>query len=340
MVGDDLITVEKTQNYIFGFETDVLHMVVGLESLADSMDRYLNATAGFAQLMGWELPLDWDNVTIDYIDRAKELSASLAQLCEVYQPINAFKAENASLIMEAIASEFPDSNKLRNKILVITKGCVVSDGIHEMTNVLSEATAVIRVGTVGRWLSLWINGTGWKSNWVQRSCPELMRILNEPIFQRIFVTLHGPDVVTRLPVRALIEHIRGRLTNRIFELDWLDTYSKNRALNKINSIIPRIGYAPWILNDTHLAWFYHELPEVTEEATFLTLFSALNANQWNREMEDFSEKKGARYTRFLANQNTFYVNAAYHAGENTINVQLGIMQPPMFDFGYPVCFFH
>ena len=53
-------------------------------------------------------------------------------------------------------------------------------------------------------------------------------------------------------------------------------------------------------------------------------------------MREFAEKKGARYTRFLANQNTFYVNAAYHAGENTINVQLGIMQPPMFDFGYPV----
>lgn len=56
-----------------------------------------------------------------------------------------------------------------------------------------------------------------------------------------------PVQITRVPVRALIEHIRTRLTNRIFDLRWLDTYSKNRALNKINSIIPRIGYAPWVI---------------------------------------------------------------------------------------------
>ena len=112
-----------------------------------------------------------------------------------------------------------------------------------LMEVISDESEVVRAATTGRWLSLWFNSTGWKSNWLVRSCPELMRILNEPVFQRIFVQMYGPDESSRLPVRALIEHIRNRLTERIFDMSWLDTYSKNRALNKINSIIPRIGYA-------------------------------------------------------------------------------------------------
>ena len=44
----------------------------------------------------------------------------------------------------------------------------------------------------------------------------------------------------------MIEYIRAEFIVSILGLSWLDTYSRKRALNKINSIIPRIGYGPWV----------------------------------------------------------------------------------------------
>ena len=88
--------------------------------------KYLNATAGFAGLMGWELPADWENVTSDYYQRARGyqthnflgiheevpvpqgLSRKIAGVCSTFQPIKAFQAANGSLIMDALKTELPD----------------------------------------------------------------------------------------------------------------------------------------------------------------------------------------------------------------------------------------
>lgn len=158
---------------------------------------------------------------------------------------------------------------------------------------------------------------------------------------------------------------------RVLALTWIDTYSKNRVLNKINSIIPRIGYAPWIFNNTLLVDYY--------QAHILLSFAPRSREQLQspepglapgqrllprpvlchsrdavlarlpplREREGRQVQALPRKLEQLRNERRLPPRSAFPspgtsasgtgaAGENTINVYLGIMQPPIFDFGYPL----
>ena len=57
-------------------------------------------------------------------------------------------------------------------------------------------------------------------------------------------------------VSAVVKRIRAALKERISEKEWLDSTTKQRALNKVDSIIAFLVYPEFIYNDDELNQLY------------------------------------------------------------------------------------
>ncbi|MCE4290713.1 M13 family metallopeptidase [Xanthomonas hortorum pv. vitians] len=116
----------------------------------------------------------------------------------------------------------------------------------------------------------------------------------------------------------LVDNIRAALKVRIEHLEWMTGPTKAKALEKWESMLPRIGYP-----DTWRDW---SGLEITPGAYYQNVQAAAKFNYRYNIMQ---VGKPTDRTRWVTTPQT--VNAFYSPGDNSINFPAAVLQPPFFD---------
>ncbi len=116
----------------------------------------------------------------------------------------------------------------------------------------------------------------------------------------------------------LVTNVRNALKNRIENLDWMSAETKQKALDKWSTFLPKIGYP-----DTWRSW---DGLQIKQDGYYANLEAAGKFNY------DYDVAKiGQPTDRLEWGMTPQTVNAYYNPTDNTINFPAAILQPPFFD---------
>ncbi|KAG0337101.1 hypothetical protein BG000_005831 [Podila horticola] len=133
-------------------------------------------------------------------------------------------------------------------------------------------------------------------------------------------------------VNSLIDSLRATYTKGFPELDWLDTYTKKGANDKMSTIVQLIGFStesPNVGSSKSLQEYY-EGYQVDESDYF---GNKMRANLWGMEL-DFKDLNEP-VNRLKMHMSPQTVNAYYSATLNGIVFPAGILQQPFFHVENP-----
>jgi putative endopeptidase len=119
--------------------------------------------------------------------------------------------------------------------------------------------------------------------------------------------------------QALIDDVRSALKARIESLDWMSAETKQKALAKWQTFLPKIGYPE--------KWRDWSGLKIATDNYFANVRSA---RQYNYDYD--IAKIGKATDRLEWRMTPQTVNAYYSPTDNTINFPAAILQPPFFDF--------
>ena len=119
--------------------------------------------------------------------------------------------------------------------------------------------------------------------------------------------------------QALIDDVRSALKARIESLDWMSAETKQKALAKWQTFLPKIGYPE--------KWRDWSGLKMAPDNYFANVRSA---RQYNYDYD--MAKIGKPTDRLEWRMTPQTVNAYYSPTDNTINFPAAILQPPFFDF--------
>jgi putative endopeptidase len=119
--------------------------------------------------------------------------------------------------------------------------------------------------------------------------------------------------------QALIDDVRSALKMRIESLDWMSAETKQKALAKWQTFLPKIGYPE--------KWRDWSGLKIAPDNYFANVRSA---RQFNYDYD--IAKIGKATDRLEWRMTPQTVNAYYSPTDNTINFPAAILQPPFFDF--------
>jgi putative endopeptidase len=143
--------------------------------------------------------------------------------------------------------------------------------------------------------------------------------LNESMGQalgQLYVKQYFPPQ-TKARAQQLVDNVRAALKARIEHLDWMSDATKQKALEKWNAFLPKIGYPDHWRSWDGLA---------VEPGNYYA--NIRSANRFNYRY--LLDKIGKPTDRYEWNMTPQTVNAYYSPGTNTINFPAAILQPPFF----------
>ena len=116
----------------------------------------------------------------------------------------------------------------------------------------------------------------------------------------------------------MINDIKSAFRDRIQNISWMSDSTKQKALNKLQALIPKIGYPD--------KWRDYSSLKITDASYFTNVLNA-NKYAYNRMINKLG-KPVDRNEWFMTPQT---VNAYYSPNKNEIVFPAGILQPPFFD---------
>ncbi|XP_069687936.1 neprilysin-11-like isoform X2 [Periplaneta americana] len=125
----------------------------------------------------------------------------------------------------------------------------------------------------------------------------------------------------------MVNDIREAFTEIVMELDWMDSETKQRTLEKAHAMRPFIGFPGWLLTPGELEKYY-EGAEVVDGLLFET-YLRLSEESVKTALEDL--RKPPDYNRWVTPATT--VNAFYSPILNSVTFPAGILQPPFYGLG-------
>lgn len=128
----------------------------------------------------------------------------------------------------------------------------------------------------------------------------------------------------------MIVNLKEAFKAIVYELDWMDDVTRNRAIEKADYMTDLVGYPDFALNDTTLDNYYKNL-SFNPQSSFFNLFVDLAIWSQNREFFHLLEA----YDRNKFSTNPATVNAFNSLSRNVIVFPAGILQPPFFHHDYP-----
>ena len=140
-------------------------------------------------------------------------------------------------------------------------------------------------------------------------------ILPEPTGQ-LFVEHHF-DEAAKKTIYDLVGDIQEALRNRINRLEWMSPVTKGKALEKLDTFMPLLGYPD--------AW--RDYSKLLMDGSHVASVMEATAHEWNFEVNRIHEPVDRQ--QWLMSPAT--VNAYYWASTNGITFPAGILQPPYFD---------
>ncbi|MCL2247497.1 MAG: M13 family metallopeptidase [Lentimicrobiaceae bacterium] len=117
----------------------------------------------------------------------------------------------------------------------------------------------------------------------------------------------------------LVKNLRLAMTDRINTLTWMSNETKEKAIDKLNAMIVKIGYP-----DT---WRDYSALEIDPELSYYA--NVMRASRFESEYQLSKIGKPADPMLWLMTPQT--VNAYYNPSTNEICFPAGILQPPFFD---------
>lgn len=142
------------------------------------------------------------------------------------------------------------------------------------------------------------------------------RDLGEALGQVFVAKTFSAD--TRSRVTDMTRRIQAAMEQRIRELDWMSTASKQAALEKLHAIVNKIGYPE--------RWRDYSALAVGRDDFFANVSASL-AFEDKRQLAKIG--RPVDRDEWLATPPT--VNAFYNPQLNDINFPAGVLQPPLFD---------
>jgi putative endopeptidase len=149
----------------------------------------------------------------------------------------------------------------------------------------------------------------------KRAISALNGALGEAVGEE-YVAIHFP-AEAKNRMEELVDYLREAFSQRINQLDWMSDETKEKALEKLNTINVKIGYPD--------KWRDYARLEVSDQAYVLNM---LEANRFSFERN--IEKIGQPVDRDEWFMNPQTVNAYYSPTLNEIVFPAGILQPPFF----------
>ncbi|MFW6412749.1 MAG: M13 family metallopeptidase [Oceanicaulis sp.] len=134
---------------------------------------------------------------------------------------------------------------------------------------------------------------------------------------QIYVDRHFPPS-SKEQMDGLVQNLTTAFEGRLRQLDWMDEETRERALRKLSTFEPRIGY-PEIWDD------YTGL-EINADTYFANRI-AMEQFDWAEMVEDLSQPVDPREWSWPPQ----IVNASYSPLQNQITFPAGILQAPFFD---------
>ena len=147
---------------------------------------------------------------------------------------------------------------------------------------------------------------------VQRVDRDLGEALGQVFVQKTF----GPD--TKQRTQAMTKEVEAAMGNEIRQLPWMGDQTKQKALEKLHTIVNKIGYPDKWRNYSSITISRDDYAGNVERATIFESRRQLN-------------KIGKPVDRTEWGMTPPTVNAYYDAQMDDINFPAGVLQPPLFD---------
>ncbi|HEX5307252.1 MAG TPA: M13 family metallopeptidase [Dyella sp.] len=154
----------------------------------------------------------------------------------------------------------------------------------------------------------------------------------KPLWKRVLGTVNGamgmalgelyvkqeftPEAKAR--AQELVDNVRNALKARIENLDWMSAETKEKAIAKWNTFLPKIGYPD--------KWRDWSGLEISPDNFYANVMAA---GKYNYRYD--IDKIGKPTDRKEWGMTPQTVNAYYNPTDNTINFPAAILQPPFFD---------
>lgn len=142
-----------------------------------------------------------------------------------------------------------------------------------------------------------------------------LNLLSEPT-GRLFVSAHF-DESAKQAIYQLVGHLTEAFRSRLEQLEWMSAETKQKALEKLGTFLPLLGYP-----DEWRDYGGLELP-----GTYAANFLAAQQFEWRRDMQRLTQPVDRK--EWL--MSPAMVNAYYWSNTNGITFPAGILQPPFFD---------
>ncbi len=149
----------------------------------------------------------------------------------------------------------------------------------------------------------------------KRVLDSVNRAMGEALGQLYVKEYFPPTAKAR--AQQLVDNVRNALKLRIEHLDWMSDATRQKALAKWATFLPKIGYPD--------KWRDWSGLDIKRDGYFANLRAATQFN-----MRYQLGKIGQPTDRLEWNMTPQTVNAYYSAGTNTINFPAAILQPPFF----------
>ncbi len=150
----------------------------------------------------------------------------------------------------------------------------------------------------------------------KRALRPMNRYLGEALGQLYVARAFPPEYKAR--ALALVDNLRSVLKERIQNLDWMGEETKKKALEKLATFTPKIGYPD--------KWRDYSKLQI-DRSSYLANVRRGAAFEVRRNLDKIG--KPVDKTEWLMNAHT--VNAYYNPVKNEIVFPAGILQPPFFD---------
>jgi len=139
---------------------------------------------------------------------------------------------------------------------------------------------------------------------------------------KIYVKEYFPPEAKEKAVE-MVRYLQKAYTKRIKDLDWMSEPTKEKAIEKVNSLTVKIGYP-----DKWKDYSTMDIRPVSEGATYFD--NSMAVAKWRLERQQKKLNQPVDRSEWFMSPQT--VNAYYNPMNNEIVFPAGILQPPFYDY--------
>lgn len=167
--------------------------------------------------------------------------------------------------------------------------------------------------------------------WRSKQCAGLvhnaMKDVTSSLYAKKKFTPEAKSQVEKISVR-----LKEVFNDSLQGATWMDTENKMKALQKLQKMVAKIGYSPWLLNTTVLQHLYKYVPSFNKSTSFLKMMYLTNENNDIIMMERLRQEYDTDSDWHLSFST---VTTHYYPSSNEFVCPMAGMQSPFYQFGLP-----